>query len=489
MKLISHFYFILFLLIQTSCITDIVTIEFGAVLYGKVTNSENGQPIKGVVISDGYSTSITDIDGYYSLKAHVDARHVFYSVPSEYEITLSEGYPNFFKSINPSLDSLETNFELVRLQNGIENKFTLLFVADPQIYDDKALKRHLDETIPDISNEYKNVENIYGITLGDIVSDTPEYFGDMKQSFISTGIPFFHTIGNHDFLEDIENPISSMKAFENHFGPVNYSFNRGNAHIIVMSNMIYKGNRSYDLGLTNEQMMWLKSDLKHVTKDKMLIICMHVPIQNDKRFNPRNEFFELIKNYNEVHIFTGHNHQNTKYWHEEYQIFEHTIAASSGMWWVGTVNKCGTPNGYSVFEIENNKMKNWYYKPTNYSKDYQIRMYAPNTFGDTEGYLVANVWNADHNWKVELIENGVNRGTMERFHDYDPGTYSYLKSTNRIEPGNDNASLWYVKTNHLYRIKPNDLNGDFLIRATDPFGNVYILDKPEENINKFRRYN
>lgn len=488
MKRLSHFYFILFLLLQTSCLTDVVKIEYGSVVYGKVTNMENGQPVKDVVVSDGYFTSVTDINGFYSFRANAEARHIFYSVPSEYEIPLNEGYPNFFKRINTRLDSIETNFELVKLPNGIEDKFTLLFVADPQVSNDRALKRHIAETIPDITDEFKNKENVYGITLGDIVSDTPEYMDHMKRSFISTGIPFFNTIGNHDFMEEIDNPIASMEAFENHFGPVNYSFNRGNAHIVVMSNMIYRGSRRYDLGFTREQIEWLKSNLKHVTKDKMLIICIHVPLHSDKRFSPRQEFFDIINLYNEVHIMSGHNHQNAKYLHDEYGVLEHTIGASSGLWWVGTVNKCGAPNGYSVFEIEKNKMINWYYKPTNYSNEFQIKMYAPYTFNDTEGYVVANVWNADHSWKVELFENGENRGMMERYTDYDPGTYSYLKSTGRVEPGNVNANPWYVRTNHLYRIKPLDSNADVLIRATDNFGNVYIQGQFVKNVDLFKNY-
>lgn len=444
--------------------------KFSVKLKGRVTNSDSGIPIQGVVISDGYTTTVTDDGGFYNFMGHTNAEYIFYSIPSMYQVTLKNGAPDFYRKINTTLDSINTNFELTPLINGVEDKFTLISVADPQVLRESNVKRLHNETIVDLKNEGLKHNPVYGVTLGDLVHDKPELMNDVKDAFISTNIPFFHTIGNHDKIE----------SYENIFGPTDYSFNRGNAHIVVMNNA--SGRR----GFTRTQMSWLKSNLQHVPKNKMLIVCLHIPLVSDMSY--RNDFLELIKSFNEVHIMSAHTHTNSNYWHEDYNIYEHITGTVSGMWWLGTINRCGAPNGYSVYEVEDNNMKNWYYKPVNYPSSFQIKMYAPNTFGDTEGYVVANVWNVDKDWTVELLENGVSVGKMERFVDYDPGTYAFLKASGLTEPGNKGSPLHYLKTNHLFRLKPIDKNAEIKVKATNQFGNIYIQDQYVKSAEEFRVY-
>lgn len=440
-------------------------------LSGKVTNSKTGEPIQGVVISDGFTSVITDDGGVYNFMGNTNANHVFYSVPEMYEVSLKDGAPLFYKRINTSLDSINTNFELVPLENGIESKFTLFCVADPQVANNKNINRLNSETIKDLKSESLKHNTVYGVTLGDLVFDTPELMEDVKEAFISTQIPFFHTIGNHD----------NIKEYINVFGPTDYSFNRGNVHIVVMNNA------SGRTGFTKAQISWLKSNLQHVPKNKMLIVCLHIPLVGDMSY--RDELLNIIEPYKEVHLMTGHGHRHINYWHDEYNIYEHITGTASGMWWLGAINRCGTPNGYAVYEIDKNSMSNWYYKSVNYPRDFQIKMYAPNTFGDAEGYVVANVWNADNEWSVELLENGVSIGEMEQYTDYDPGTYAFLKSSGLNEPGSRNSPHHYIKTNHLFRLKPMDNNAKISIKATDRFGNVYFQSRLVKSTEEFRIYN
>lgn len=461
-----------------------LTIDFS----GKVTNSENNKPIQGVVISDGYNTGITDENGLYKFKGHPDARHMFYSVPEMYKIPLKGGAPCFHKKINTSFGRVETNFKLTLLENGVEDEFTLFCVADPQINSASNLNRLNNETIVDIKKELEKHNPVYGITLGDLVFDKSELMGDLKQSFVSTRIPFFHTIGNHDFLEGISDPLRSIESYESHFGPIDYSFNRGNVHIVIMNNVLYKGNRRYGTGFTKEQINWLKSDLQHVPKNKMLIVCLHIPIVDNNKIEYRNEFLDIIKSFKEVHIMSGHYHRNKNYWHNDYNIYEHVTGTASGLWWAGTINKCGAPNGYYVYEVEGNRMKNWYYKSVNYPADFQIKMYEPYSFGDRDGFVVANVWNADKDWTIELLENEVSKGEMQQFTDYDPGAYALLKASGQIEPDNKNSSKRYTKTDHLFRLRPTDKNARISIKATDKFRNIYNQNKFEINMNEYKKY-
>jgi hypothetical protein len=488
MKRILHVLLFISFLAHASCQKDDLDAKFTITLFGKVTNSETGQPVKDVVISDGYTTTITNKSGTYSFKGHTNARHIFYSVPEVYEIPLKDGVPGFYEKINTTLDSIETNFKLTLLKTGIENKFTLFCVADPQVLETKSITRLKNETIIDLKKEKQLHNLVYGITLGDLVDDKPELMEDLKHTFVSTQIPFFHTIGNHDYIEGFTDPVQSIENYENHFGPTDYSFNRGKVHIVVMNNVLYKGNRSYGRGFTSDQIEWLKSNLQYVPENKMLIVCLHIPIIDDNRVQNRKEFLDAIKRFKEVHIMTGHYHLQKKFWHNDYSIYEHITGAASGIWWSGTINKCGAPNGFAVYEIDGNTMSNWYYKPVNYPSSFQIKMYAPYSFGDTEGFVVANVWNADKDWTVELLENGTSMGKMEQYTNYDPGTYAFLKASGKIEPGNENASNKYTETDHLFRLKPRDKNAEITIKATDRFGNIYYQNKFFESINEFKKY-
>lgn len=453
-------------------------------IYGKVLNTETGVPVSEAVVSDGFSTTVTDKQGKYQLKSFPGASHVFISVPEQYEIPMKEGMPQIFAPIDTSKDSVQVNFNLTPLKNGIEKEFMLLAVADPQVLNARDLKRLNNETIPDIKKEIKGFKNVYGITLGDIAFDSLTILRDIKQSFIATNVPFFHTIGNHDFAPaNINNPEEASKEFVSHFGPLDYSFNRGNAHIVVMNNVFNYGVKAYNWGFSEEQIKWLKSDLKHVPKEKMLIVSVHIPVLPSTTMERKTQFLTAISSFNEVHILSGDWHANRNVINADFNVYEHITGAACGMWWSSNVNRCGTPNGYGVYEISGNRMKNWYYKSVNYDKGHQIRLIEPYTLGDKDGYIVANVWNADENWKVELLEDGINRRQMEPFTAYPPEVYALNKSWNLKENTN-----WYYKTEHLFRLKPVNSAANLIIKITDPFGNIYQQSVSTKSIEALKKY-
>lgn len=477
---------ILLFIILCGCVWDIPEVRpSGPVyyIYGKVLNSTTDSPVANAVISDGFSSTITNNRGEYRFKSFPGASYVFISVPELYEIPMKDGMPRIFEPLDSSQDSIQINFSLTPLKNGIEKEFTLFAVADPQVSQKTNVNRFKNETIPDLIKEREEHDIIYGVTLGDLISNPPEFFSDIKESFSSIDIPFFHTIGNHDFTNNIYEPIEASKDYQSYFGPLDYSFNRGNTHIIVMNNVFNFGVTSYNWGFSEEQISWLKADLQYVPKEKMVIVCVHIPVLRNTTIERKSMFLQTLSPYHEVHILSGHSHENRNIIHPELNVYEHVTGAASGLWWSGIVNKCGTPNGYGVYEISGNTMKNWYYKPVNFDKNHQIRMLLPHTFGDTEGYVIANVWNADKNWKIELLEDEVNKGEMEQFTDYAPEIYALNKSRNVSE-----SSDSYRKTDHLYRRKPDNPNATFSIKATDQFGNTYYQTTAASSINVLTKY-
>ncbi len=139
----NRFFFVFLLIIllsQASCTKDDYEgVGRSVVLTGTVTNTETGKPIPNVVISDGYFTTLTTENGVYFLKSHPNARHIFYSIPEEYEVPLKQGSPYFYSEIDSRYDTCVVDFKLTPLKNGIENEFTLFCVADPQVKTQKNI--------------------------------------------------------------------------------------------------------------------------------------------------------------------------------------------------------------------------------------------------------------------------------------------------------------------------------------------------------------
>jgi hypothetical protein len=215
-------------------------------LYGLVTDT-SGNPIPGVVVSDGYGCVTTDANGVYQMERYKKARFVHYSTPAGYAInTSADNYPLFYAEIVHKNIADRHDFVLTPLP-APESDFTLVCIADPQCATTAEISRYVNETIPDVEatvDAYKAKGTpVYGITLGDIVFDTPDLWSNMKESMANRNLPVFQTIGNHDHLQTETSDDNAAANFETQFGPRNYSFNRGDVHIVSMDNVLYEGKK------------------------------------------------------------------------------------------------------------------------------------------------------------------------------------------------------------------------------------------------------
>jgi len=459
----------------------------GMDLVGMITEAETGNPISNIVVSDGFHTTLTDSKGVFQLKKNENAVFVYYSVPAEYKIAINNNTPVFYQKIDKNDSIFRKDFVLTKLPEGIETDFALFCMAD--LHDDYSVNRLNTEFAPDIQQEIKKYDVAYGVCLGDLVSDVMNLLPTMKKFMGNLGLSIFQTIGNHDHNKSFSDDLIADNDFEKTFGPTNYSFNRGKVHFVVMDDIQYAGRNSYSVGFTEEQLVWLENDLKYVSKDNMLIACVHIPTRDEEGVVNCQAFYDLIEPFAEVHIMSGHSHvlQNMKL--REGAIYEHVSGAVSGALWSNnsTINHDGAPNGYAVFNISGNHIKNCYYKGTSLVQQNQIRMYPIGSFSDTSKSIVANIWNADENWKVELYENGVKSGDMISFTDYDKCVYQFLVQVLKRTPPTP-ADVNYVSfkmTNHLYKYNPKSDASIIEIRATDPFGNIYIQNHFTTDFSEF----
>ena len=486
--------------------------------------STDGKGIAGVTVSDGFTCVTTDAKGRYKMTTSSDAVHVFYSIPSAYKVNVKDGHPDFYQKLEKGVKK----YDFTLTPNPTEEKqFRLLMVADPQAQCEFHIKRFERETVPDI-RAYVDAQTLpcYGVTLGDVVytegkHKTNKFMEPMRRAmgYDNSHLLFFQTIGNHDFNEPpvtLDKGTSTynlayQRAFEKVFGPVNYSWNRGDVHIVSMKDYIaddnpkkFRYHKEYgNPCFTDEQLEWLRQDLAAVPKNKMVILCLHIGLYNRMKKNV-DAVRDLIAQFDEAHIMIGHTHfMNHKV--NEDGVFEHVHAAASGAFWWSCLNGDGVPNGYAIYDVDGAHIKNWWYKGTGHDISYQIRMYRGDAeFGGefekfkypyTHDTVLANVFMADPAWKVYLYEDGELTGEMERIpvtkdsvpeadssRDWYAVGYhlgvigrSYGDVTDCQSKWNGGGRKGYLTgCNHMYRLKLKNPNAKQIkVVAKDTNGNVY----------------
>ena len=519
--------------------------------YGYVTDKATGEPIEGVAMSDGFSVVATDKDGFYKIKPHTDAWYVFYSVPADCAVLKGSGLPRYFTRVVDGM--MEYNFELRRLPEGKERKFALFTYADPQVSSKTKLSRFTTEAVPAFKEHSESLGiPCYGITLGDIVStsdgnNTVPMMSEMHQAmnYKLAGMPIFQVMGNHDNTHfNEESPIQpdesssnfevkAQRAFESTFGPINFSFNRGDIHIVGMRDIVYQHDdtsASYACGFLPEQYEWLKQDLALVPKDKMVVLCVHIPLYNHRSSSTHyvKQVHALLSQFKEAHVISGHTHVQVNYeTTSTNKIYEHNMGTVCGTWWVSHLCGCGTPNGYGVFIGEGNTFTDWYYMgyaDGMNSRDYQLRLYRGNAvtgaerddnlngkegyyaFNYDENVILANVFNADSQWTIKVYENGEYSGDMKRLATNCPsfskliGSYTFDDPRRADDGIKSSQDMWvagihlgildrYSKTDkspsngswtsntHMYIYTLKDAKADVKVVATDRFGRSYESSK------------
>jgi hypothetical protein len=110
------------------------------------------------------------------------------------------------------------------------------------------------------------------------------------------------------------------------------SFNRGQVHYVVLDDVRYLGReREYDGHISQQQLDWLRQDLRFVPQDHLVIVSLHIPACRTKN---RDELYALLQGY-QVHIMSGHTHYNQNV--IENRIYEHIHGTVCGAWWTGPV--------------------------------------------------------------------------------------------------------------------------------------------------------
>ena len=468
-----------------------------------VIRDQSGNPVAGVVVSDGYSVAKSDSNGKYELPRNNKAKFVFYTTPATYEIALAtDGYPLFYKTIAGN-----TNFDFT-LGKSISkhDEWHLYVMADPQTtqtgklcipyfsnYIATDIKAMVERDGFNSAQDWNGGRLAYGMVLGDVIwnSATESYMNSMKSAMApkATRVSWFTVPGNHDWYSSDSDTNPSLDCYHKIFGPSIYSFDRGDVPVIGMNNTITgAGNavEDYDMGFTEQEYNWLVKDLEQVPTDKCVVLCVHIQFFDGEAGVRHNKYYSqtlnLLKKYANAYILSGHGHYARHWIHTSYNnVHEINHCATCGQFWNLKVCADGTPAGYYVYSFKGNDCSNLLFKAGG-TADYKsgnnaMRLYLGNDSFDPKmvcGYgkdsktVYVNLFNGYVNsttdasplnkpWTIELFYKGSKVSNMTNV-TRSNSTYGYHDKPSDYA---SDYSTWVINTNYLR----NDADWWFIARG------------------------
>ncbi len=472
--------------------------------------------IPNVRVSNQSEITLTNADGKWELPAADDVTF-FVIQPSGYRTPVDpeRQLPRFYYTHKPD-GSPELKYGGVKptgpLPESIDfplypvetpETFRAVFFGDTQARDVKELRYMADDVI----RELVGTDASFGVTLGDIVFDDLSIMDLHNRIVALIGIPWYNVIGNHDINYDAPNDQLSDETYERHYGPNYYSFDHGPAHFVVMDNINWIAPTAASRGRYNglfgeDQLKFLEEDLKHVSKDQLILFMMHIPLTNT---GDRADFYELIKDYPYAMSISGHTHYQEHVFLTDkdgwpgakphHHIINVTVC---GSWWTGTPDergiphttmRDGAPNGYSIMTFKDNQAT-WEFKAASRPGDYQMNIYAPRVVDSTnasESEILVNVFGGSSKSLVQMRLGSDGPWTlMEHTEMEDPAYAEWKTLEEEFEKKLPGRSLpGIIKSSHIWKanLPCNPDPGVYWlhVKAKDMYGKVYT-DKREIEI-------
>lgn len=425
--------------------------------------------LSGVAVSNGVQVTLTSEDGSWELPARDEA--VFFVVKPEEWMTpvgqlnlprfsyvhRPEGSPRDleYEGVEPTGPlPEEINFPLYPQKSG--DRFTAVLFGDTQPYS----RQEVDYVAQDIVHELIGAEGLeFGMTLGDIVGDDLELFQLVNEAVAHVGIPWYNVAGNHDVNYDVPRDRLSTETFTRVYGPPTYAFEYGDAHFIVVDDVIYPeetGGDSYVGGLRTDQLRFVENYLEHVPEDALVVLAMHIPLaQHGDSFRQSDQarLFELLKDHPHTLSLSAHTHrqehtffeEDDSNWRRPEPHHHFNVGTTSGSWWRGmkgetgvphTMMRDGTPNGYSFIRVDGNQYElDW--KVAGGAEDYRMNIHTPDviTAGSKEApKLTVNVFSGSERANVEYrLRKESSWTSMEQVDKADPYYTALFERQQKLE--------------------------------------------------------
>lgn len=438
------------------------------------TQDPKEKGLKNILISNGKDIVKTDKNGQYSIEANI-GESIFPILPSEYTWSKSKS-----KVVNANYLYLDPNQPVVQntiswhvpvFKSEAAKSFSVGAIGDIQV--DNA--EELNYAAKSIFSELNNRNDIsFNLMLGDIVNDKMELLPMMHDMMNQLPSSSWTLVGNHD--RNVDNPLFMNDAFNRINGSDNYSFNYGKTHFIVLNNVFATDKKSYEGRLTDKQLQFLKNDLSYVPKEKTIVISQHIPMVATKN---KQEVLDLLKDYANVLILSGHTHTVSRHFFNYPNIQELGVGATCGNWWRGekdlegipnALMQCGTPRGYFVIDFDDNKY-NFRFKGVGLDDKKQMALTTDSN------RIVVNVFGGSDSTNVSIkIDNG-EWIKMNHKRDIDPIVSNIVElNHSKVYPtkGNTLNPLRKRYSSHIWEVtRPQSSSlkrSVILVKAQDRFG-------------------
>ena len=184
-----------------------------------------GDGVANVVVTNGFDCVLTDASGKYTIPYHRDARFVYVTTPAGYLPQRDGSLPLFYQHIIEG--TFIYDFSLVKNPRN-DDRHLFLVQADVQLGkgEDVAAYAEYLKDMREFINRHSEYD-LFVLDCGDIVGNALSLFPSYKQTSDVLDVPMYRVIGNHDMEYGVRSYEHSYKTYEECFGPIYYSFNRG----------------------------------------------------------------------------------------------------------------------------------------------------------------------------------------------------------------------------------------------------------------------
>ena len=326
-----------------------------------------GEPLAGVLVSDGCRVARTNARGDYELTiGHDSGRFLFVTTPRGYWADV------FYVPIDEAVAKGRADFALrPKVQ---PDRFDFAFITDMHVEGRRCGIPKFKASIGEINDLKPTPAFLWA--QGDICLQGGagrEY----AECLTHVRIPVRNGPGNHEVILAHKNPFDE---FERLFGPTYYSFDWGAVHCIVLNgNKPMPGEQGYKSvhgAIEGSEMKWLRADLAAQPRGKPIIVGVHIPIVSTyperRHQSPKDAPYWEIRNNQELTalfakhrvrlVLQGHMHENERITVRGVEYVE--SISLCGSWWKSGEGLergvDGTPRGYRIVSVNGKKISHRY---------------------------------------------------------------------------------------------------------------------------------
>lgn len=353
----------------------------GAVFDDRNRNSQQDpgeRGIAGVEVSNGRKIVTTDRQGRYEISVR-DGETVFLTRPAGYQVPVDEdnvaqffythmpaGSPELrYGGIDPTGPLPDAvDFPLTRTTDTLSRDQRCLIGGDIQTYTQEEVDYALRGAFADLTQR-TDFTGCGALFIGDIVGDDLDLYDQTRELTSLLNGPARFLPGNHDLDLDADYD-HRFDTYRSQFGPDYYSYDAGDVHVISLNTVQHSQgapyNGTYNGGIDDEQLAWLRQDIANTPEDKLIVLATHIPLLNwhdqgsDRHQVDQVQAIHDIIGDRPAVAFGGHSHtlevmregDSMEGWKSLYGVdelpFDHiTAGAISGDWYTGRVTEDGYP--------------------------------------------------------------------------------------------------------------------------------------------------